>query len=60
MILPEGYLAGVYSEMRAAGAVCVADEVQCGFARVGSHYWGFQLQEVVPDIVSIGKPIGNG
>lgn len=56
VILPEGYLAGVYAEMRAAGAVCVADEVQCGFGRVGRAFWGFQLQGVVPDIVTFGKP----
>lgn len=55
IILPPGYLAGVYDEMRAAGAVCVADEVQCGFGRVGSAFWGFELQGVVPDIVTCGK-----
>ena len=46
--------------MRAAGGVCVADEVQAGFGRVGSHFWAFELDGVVPDIVTLGKPIGNG
>ena len=46
--------------MRAAGGVCIADEVQTGFGRLGTHLWGFEAQEVVPDIVVLGKPIGNG
>jgi ethanolamine-phosphate phospho-lyase len=46
---------GIYDEMRAEGAVCIADEVQCGFGRVGSHFWGFQTQGVVPDIVTMGE-----
>lgn len=56
VFLPEGYLAGVYREMRTAGAVCVADEVQCGFGRVGRAFWAFELQGVVPDIVTFGEP----
>lgn len=60
VLLPPGYLEGVYREMRAAGAVCVADEVQCGFGRVGRAFWAFELQGVVPDIVTFGKPCGNG
>jgi 4-aminobutyrate aminotransferase-like enzyme len=60
VVLPPGYLAGVYGEMRAHGAVCVADEVQCGFGRVGAAFWAFQLQGVTPDIVTFGKPCGNG
>lgn len=58
--LPAGYLKEAYRHVRAAGGLCVADEVQVGFGRVGSHFWGFQLQGVVPDIVTLGKPIGNG
>ncbi|NLR77923.1 aminotransferase class III-fold pyridoxal phosphate-dependent enzyme [Chitinophaga eiseniae] len=58
--LPAGYLEKVYQHVRAAGGVCIADEVQVGFGRVGSCFWGFELQEVVPDIVVLGKPIGNG
>ena len=58
--LPPNYLKEVYKHVRAAGAVCIADEVQVGFGRTGDAFWGFQLQDVVPDIVVMGKPIGNG
>ena len=59
--LPEGYLKEVYKHIRAEGGVCVSDEVQSGFGRVGSgKMWGFELQDVVPDIVTMGKPMGNG
>jgi 4-aminobutyrate aminotransferase-like enzyme/Ser/Thr protein kinase RdoA (MazF antagonist) len=58
--LPEGYLKEVYKEVRKAGGLCIADEVQVGFGRVGEKFWGFELQEVEPDIVVLGKPIGNG
>jgi 4-aminobutyrate aminotransferase-like enzyme/Ser/Thr protein kinase RdoA (MazF antagonist)/murein DD-endopeptidase MepM/ murein hydrolase activator NlpD len=58
--LPPGYLAAAYRHAREAGAVCIADEVQVGFGRVGDRFWGFQTQGVVPDIVTMGKPIGNG
>ncbi len=60
MPLPQGYLDSVYQTVRAHGGLCVADEVQVGFGRVGTHFWGFQQQAVVPDIVTMGKPIGNG
>ena len=62
VILPQGYLNEVYKSVRAAGGVCIADEVQVGFGRVGSHMWAFQTygEGVVPDIVTLGKPIGNG
>jgi 4-aminobutyrate aminotransferase-like enzyme/Ser/Thr protein kinase RdoA (MazF antagonist) len=59
IVFPPGYLAEVYRHVRAAGAVCIADEVQVGFGRLGTHFWGFETQEVVPDIVVLGKPIGN-
>jgi 4-aminobutyrate aminotransferase-like enzyme len=58
--LPEGYLREVYGFVREAGGLCIADEVQVGFGRVGEKFWGFELQNVVPDIVTLGKPIGNG
>ncbi len=58
--LPPGYLAAAYAHAKTAGAVCIADEVQVGFGRVGTHFWGFETQDVVPDIVTLGKPIGNG
>ena len=57
---PAGYLKEAFASARAAGAVCIADEVQIGFGRLGTHFWGFETQEVVPDIVTLGKPIGNG
>jgi 4-aminobutyrate aminotransferase-like enzyme/Ser/Thr protein kinase RdoA (MazF antagonist) len=57
---PAGYLEYAYQYARSAGAVCIADEVQIGFGRVGSHMWGFQAHGVVPDIVTLGKPMGNG
>ena len=60
VILPPGYLRELYGEVRAAGGVCVADEVQTGFGRAGSHFWMFETQGVTPDIVTMGKPIGNG
>ena len=58
--LPPDYLKEVYQHIRKAGGVCIADEVQVGFGRVGDKFWGFELQDVVPDIVVMGKPIGNG
>ncbi len=60
IVLPDGYLEAAYRAVRSAGGVCIADEVQVGFGRVGSHMWGFETQAVVPDIVTLGKPIGNG
>jgi 4-aminobutyrate aminotransferase-like enzyme/Ser/Thr protein kinase RdoA (MazF antagonist) len=60
VVLPPGYLAESYRHVRAAGGVCVADEVQVGFGRSGAHFWAFETQGVVPDIVTMGKPIGNG
>ena len=60
VILPKRYLAEVYTRIRARGGICIADEVQCGFGRVGPAFWGFATQDVTPDIVVLGKPIGNG
>jgi len=60
VVLPGGFLAEAYRRAREAGAVTIADEVQVGFGRVGTHWWAFETQEVVPDIVTMGKPIGNG
>ncbi|MBJ7881050.1 aminotransferase class III-fold pyridoxal phosphate-dependent enzyme [Gelidibacter salicanalis] len=58
--LPEGFLAKAYEKVRAAGGICISDEVQTGCGRMGKTFWGFQLHDVVPDIVTIGKPLGNG
>ena len=60
MIPPPGYLSEAFEKIRAAGGLCVADEVQSGFGRTGDHLWGFEAHDVVPDIVTLGKPIGNG
>jgi 4-aminobutyrate aminotransferase-like enzyme/Ser/Thr protein kinase RdoA (MazF antagonist) len=60
IVFPPGYLAEAYRYVRAAGGICIADEVQVGFGRLGTHFWGFETQGVVPDIVVLGKPIGNG
>lgn len=58
--MPDGYLKTLYPEIRAKGAVCILDEVQTGFGRLGRWFWGFEMQGVVPDIVMLGKPMGNG
>jgi len=60
IVLPPGYLPAAYAAARAAGAVVIADEVQIGFGRVGDHFWGFEGEGAVPDIITMGKPIGNG
>jgi 4-aminobutyrate aminotransferase-like enzyme/Ser/Thr protein kinase RdoA (MazF antagonist) len=60
IILPPGYLTAVYEIVREAGGVCIADEVQTAFGRLGTHFYAFEAQRVVPDIVVLGKPIGNG
>ncbi|MBW2440067.1 MAG: aminotransferase class III-fold pyridoxal phosphate-dependent enzyme [Deltaproteobacteria bacterium] len=60
IVLPDNYLAEAFKHVRAAGGVCIIDEVQVGFGRVGTHLWAFETQNVVPDIVTLGKPIGNG
>ncbi len=60
MALPDGYLARVYEAVRRAGGLCIADEVQVGYGRLGEHFWGFEQQNVVPDIVTVAKAMGNG
>ena len=60
VLLPTGYLADVYARVRAAGGLCIADEVQVGFGRMGSSFWGFEQSGVIPDIITIAKPMGNG
>ncbi len=58
--LPEDFLRIAYNTIRKAGGLCISDEVQVGCGRVGSKFWGFELYDVVPDIITVGKPIGNG
>lgn len=60
VIFPDDYLSQVYAHVRGAGGVCIADEVQTGFGRTGTHFWGFETQGVIPDIVTLAKGIGNG
>ncbi|MEL6190084.1 MAG: aminotransferase class III-fold pyridoxal phosphate-dependent enzyme, partial [Myxococcota bacterium] len=60
IVLPPGYLRSAYARVRGAGGVCIADDVQTGLGRLGGSFWGFEPQEVVPDIVVLGKPLGNG
>jgi alanine-glyoxylate transaminase/(R)-3-amino-2-methylpropionate-pyruvate transaminase len=60
VVFPDGYLKHAYGHARAAGGLCIADEVQAGFGRTGTHFWGFETQGVIPDIVTMAKGIGNG
>jgi 4-aminobutyrate aminotransferase-like enzyme len=57
---PDGFLRGAYETVRAAGGVCIADEIQVGYGRTGEHFWAFEREGVVPDIVAIAKATGNG
>ncbi len=58
--LPKDFLKQSFEAVKNAGGLCIADEVQTGVGRVGHHFWAFEMHEVIPDIVTIGKPIGNG
>tara|TARA_B100001250_G_scaffold141374_1_gene120956 strand:- start:9226 stop:12252 length:3027 start_codon:yes stop_codon:yes gene_type:complete len=58
--LPNGFVKKSYDYIRNAGGICISDEVQVGFGRLGETFWGFQLHDVIPDIITIGKPFGNG
>ncbi|TBE94755.1 aminotransferase [Rhizobium leguminosarum] len=58
--LPDGYLRGIYAQVRARGGLCIADEVQVGYSRLGHYFWGFEQQGVVPDIITVAKGMGNG
>ncbi|MBW2616958.1 MAG: aminotransferase class III-fold pyridoxal phosphate-dependent enzyme, partial [Deltaproteobacteria bacterium] len=60
VIYPDGFLPAAYDHVRQGGGLCIADEVQTGFGRMGTHYWGFETQGVIPDIVTLAKGIGNG
>lgn len=60
IVPPKNYFKEVYKHVRKAGGICIMDEVQTGFGRVGKHFWAFEMHDVVPDIVTMGKPIGNG
>jgi ethanolamine-phosphate phospho-lyase len=58
--LAKGYLKEIYTEIRKQGGICISDEVQTGFGRLGDFFWGFEMHEVTPDMVILGKPMGNG
>lgn len=58
--LPKGFLKKVYHHVKTAGGICISDEVQVGLGRLGKSFWGFELHDVIPDIITIGKPLGNG
>ncbi|MGB2983707.1 MAG: aminotransferase class III-fold pyridoxal phosphate-dependent enzyme, partial [Candidatus Bipolaricaulia bacterium] len=60
IVPPPGYFETAFRHVRGAGGLCIADEVQVGFGRVGTHFWAFEMYDAVPDIVVMGKPIGNG
>lgn len=60
IVFPPGYLQTAFAAARKAGAICISDEVQVGVGRLGTDFWGFEVQGVVPDIVTMGKPLGNG
>ena len=60
IVFPKGFLADAFAQVRQAGGLCIADEIQIGFGRMGSHFWGFESEGAVPDIVTVGKSMGNG
>ncbi len=60
VMLPDGYLAGAFELVRRRGGVCIADEVQVGYGRLGTYFWGCEQQGVVPDIITVAKAMGNG
>ncbi|XP_074647167.1 5-phosphohydroxy-L-lysine phospho-lyase-like [Tubulanus polymorphus] len=60
VVAPSGFFKDAYKRIREAGGLCIADEVQVGFGRVGKKMWAFELYDVIPDIVTMGKPMGNG
>ena len=60
LVPPQGFLKESFQKVRNAGGLCIADEIQIGFGRMGDHFWGFETQGIIPDIVTMGKPMGNG
>ena len=60
LIPPDGFFIDTFQLVRNAGGLCIADEIQIGFGRMGEHYWGFETQGLIPDIVTLGKSMGNG
>ena len=60
IIFPNDFLHSAFKVVKEYGGICIADEVQVGFGRVGSHYWAFETENVIPDIITVGKSMGNG
>jgi len=60
LVPPQGFLKESFQKVRKSGGLCIADEVQIGFGRMGDYFWGFETQDIIPDIVTMGKPMGNG
>ena len=60
LVPPQGFLKESFQKIRKAGGLCISDEVQIGFGRMGDHFWGFETQSILPDIVTMGKSMGNG
>ena len=60
IVFPSGFLRKAFKLIRESGGICIADEVQIGFGRMGTYYWGFETENVVPDIITVGKSMGNG
>ena len=60
LVMPPGSLQKIYAAVRSAGGLCIADDVQTSLGRLGEYYWGFEYQHVIPDILVLGKPLGNG
>ena len=60
IMIPRSFMVEAFQIVNEAGGLCIVDEVQIGFGRLGSHFWGFQMSGVVPDIITLGKSIGNG
>ena len=60
LVPPKGFLKDAYHLVQSSGGICISDEVQIGFGRMGDHYWGFETQNITPDIVTLGKSMGNG
>ncbi|MEP6843355.1 MAG: aminotransferase [Pseudolysinimonas sp.] len=60
VLLPDGYLAGAFEKVRSRGGLCISDEIQVGYGRLGDYFWGSDQQRVTPDIITIAKAMGNG
>ena len=60
MILPKNYIKKLYPIIKKLGGLYISDETQTGFGRLGKYFWGYEMHNTIPDIIILGKPIGNG